>query len=196
MIDIIQVAVSILTLIILALGLFLAIYRFGLNREKHSFLNLNIEANIIKQIKSLLLVSINIQLENKGLTRIMARRYDVIKNNENGFLYKDEIDECKHAGTLKIRSVTDENREIIFDFCSLQPNEFEQINYLDEYQDPKTNFKDVDYWLEPKESSNQQITLWIKPGTYIIKAYFLGKLIKYREDEYWSCTKIVDLKKQ
>jgi hypothetical protein len=196
MVSIVQITIAILTFCILAFGLFFAIYRFGLNRENCTFLNLNIEANVIKHIGDLLLVSINVQLENKGQIRITARRYDDIKNNESDFLYKDDIDECKHAGTLKIRSVTNENSEKIFDWYSLKSSDYEQINYLFDYQDPKIDFKDVDYWLEPNELYTQQITLWIKPGTYFLKAYFLGKLQKYHEDEYWSCTKIVDFKKQ
>jgi hypothetical protein len=36
--------------------------------------------------------------------------------------------------------------------------------------------------------------VWMKPGVYIIKAYFLGKMLKYDEEEYWSCSRLFDLR--
>jgi len=188
-------------------GIFWGIRIFGIKREKFAFLNLTINANILKQANNLLLISIIIHLENRGQTRISARVLKDLKNKREykGFLYFDDWDKCKHAGTLKIRPVPDMNCATIIDWYSLRRMkditivgdnkeikncDLEQLNYLDEYQDPKTNYRDVDFWIEPNETYDLQIIIWLNPGIYALKAYFLGKKIKYKEEEYWSSTKI------
>ncbi len=200
--------IELVTIISLSWGTIYAIRSFGLKREKFSFLTLNLAATVIKQVGDLLLVSVIVHLENKGQTRISARRYENIEVEGGDFLYDDDWDKCKYAGTLKIRGVPDQHKTELFDWYSLQQiNEIselkerkeshrvdlEQINFLYEFKDPDTHYKDVDFWLEPYEIYDLQIMLWLPPGTYAMKAYFLGKLVKYREEEYWSFTKLFDL---
>jgi hypothetical protein len=195
--------------LLLALGLYFALRRFGLRRAARTFLRVKIDATAIKEVGNLLLVSIVVGLENRGQTRISARTRRDIKRRSD-FLYDDRWDRCRHAGTFKIRRVLDKPGQIVFDWYLLPPidkasfpggsgghqeADFEQINYLLEYQDPKTMFRDVDFWLEPNEIYEHQIMVWLPPGTYAMKAYFLGRVIKYREDEYWSCTKLFDFRK-
>lgn len=206
--DLLEIIISVLTVITLAWGLFYAVRSFGLKREKFSFLTMNLDANVLKQVGDLLLVSIIVQLENKGQTRISARRYQDTIKKEGDLLYSEKGEECKYAGTLKIRSVSDEDKTARFDWYSLQPitsvsvikdgkehaGDLEQINYLNEYEDPETRYKDVDFWLEPNETYNCQVMAWLQPGTYAMKAYFFGELAKYREDEYWSTTRLFDLR--
>ena len=155
------------------------------------------------------MVSVIVHLENKGQTRISARRYQDIKSGKSDFLYYDELDQCKHAGTLKIRRVPEKHKSELFDWYSLQPitkvnlleygresreGDLEQINYLNEYQDPEMDFKDVDFWMEPNEKYDLQIMISLQPATYVMKAYFLGDLTKYQDEEYWSYTRLFDLK--
>jgi len=177
---------------------------------RFTFLNLSIDVKIINQIGDLLLVSIVIGLENMGKTRISARRRENLKNKRAAFLYGDydEWDRLKHAGTLKIRRVPDSLNVNIFDWYSLSPitdiqslkdgrqfiSDFEQINYLDEYEDPFSNYQDVIFWIEPKESYYPQVMVCLKPGTYVLKAVFLGKITEPpEEEEYWPCTKMVKI---
>jgi hypothetical protein len=67
-----------------------------------------------------------------------------------------------------------------------QVRDLEQINYLDDYQDPEGGFKEVHFWLEPKESYELLVTVWLPPGTYAAKAVFLGKEQSHANEEYWS----------
>jgi len=197
----VDVIVSILTLLTLAWGLYFAIRRFGLKRERFSFLRLTLDAKVVRDAGDLVLVVITVHIENKGDTRISARRGRI---EEDSYLYNIEPDVCRHAGTLKIRRVSGKTEPLLFDWYSLPTlraktrlvpankvveadSDLEQINYLDEFQDPDTDFRDVDFWLEPRESYDQPVFAWLRPGIYAAKAYFLGPRRKHQEDEYWSC---------
>lgn len=194
--------------IIAAIALVWGFLLFGWKREKYSFLILNLNAKVIKQVDNLLLVSIIVHLENKGQTRITARRRKDVDKEKNDPLYKEDADQCKHAGTLKIRSVPDKSQIELFDWYSLQQiadtsilkdpeskkGDLEQINYLNEFEDPEARYIDVDFWLEPNETYDLQIMVWLQPGTYAMKAYFLGEHVEYREEEYWSATRLFDFK--
>jgi len=196
-----------MTFLTLATGLYYAIRRFGLKRERFSFLNLTLDAKVMHDLGEVKLVSIVISLENKGETRINARR----KRGTKEFLYDDDFDQCMHAGTLKIRPIPIEQEPLIFDWYSLKPmnakisrgdiegvntteESLEQINYLNEFEDPKDNYREVDFWLEPKESYIVGVPIWLRPGMYCAKAIFLGPRKKYQDDEYWSHTTIFHVK--
>jgi hypothetical protein len=190
---------SVLTFLTLALGLYFAIRRFGLKRERFSFLNLTIDTKTIQDVGEVKLVSIVVTLENKGETRVNARR----ERGTDGFLYNDGWDQCMHAGTLKIRPIPVEKEPLLFDWYSLEPmrarisqvkeergciaqENLEQINYLGDFQDPQYNYEEVDFWLEPKESYAICVPVWLRSGIYCVKAFFLGPRKKYQDDEYWS----------
>jgi len=194
-----ELIVSLMTFLTLATGLYYAIRRFGLKRERFSFLNLTVDAKVMHDLGEVKLVSIVISLENKGETRINARR----KRGSKEFLYDDGWDRCMHAGTLKIRPIPVEKEPFLFDWYSLKPmnakvsqeeiegvtiteDNLEQINYLSEFQDPEDNYREVDFWLEPKESYIVEVPIWLRPGIYCAKAFFLGPRRKYQEEEYWS----------
>jgi len=196
----IDLIISILTLITLASGLYFAIRRFGLKRERFTFLRVALEARSVCEADDLVLVAITVRLENKGDTRINTRR----ERRDDGYLYNEAPDTCMHAGTLKIRAVPQESGPVLFDWYSLPPlrmttrlvpadkpvvseADLEQINYLYEYQDPKTDYREVDFWLEPHESFDFVIPAWLRPGIYAAKAFFVGPMAKYGEEEYWSC---------
>jgi len=166
----VDVIVSILTLLTLAWGLYFAIRRFGLKRERFSFLRLTVDAKALKDAGNLVLVVITVHIENKGDARISVPR----GWNEDSYLYNIEPDVCRHAGTLKIRRVLGESEPLLFDWYSLPrlraktrlvpankvmeaDSDLEQINYLDEFQDPDTDFRNVDFWLEPRESYDQPV---------------------------------------
>jgi hypothetical protein len=201
----IKLTISILTLLSLAAGFFFALYRFGIKREKHCFLNITLDKQVICKKNNLLLVSIKIGLANKGETRIFPRtKYQ--KKSE--FLFEDKFDKCMYSGTLKIRRVPINNEQLISNWYSLKPidsinslqdeNEnrsfnLEQINYLDEYLDTRSNFKKLHFWIEPKEEHTFDIPIWLEPGIYAVKAFFLGKRIKYRNEEYWSRTTFINI---
>ena len=189
-------------------GIYIAREKWLVERERFrffTFLKLGLDEDIIQEQDNLSLVAINIHLENTGWKRISARRYKDLKGKETNFLYNDNFDQCKHAGTLKIRKMPDNYKAGLFDWYSLIPinnvdvskdgkqfqSDLEQLNFLEEFEDPLTNYHDVDFWLEPSESYHQQIMIWLPKGVYVVKAYFLGNLIKYEEEEYWSSTKII-----
>jgi len=196
--DILDLIISLLTALTLLSGLIFAIYRFGLKRERFSFLKMDVDTNIITAPGEVQLVSIIIKLENKGATRIDARR----QQRTDGYLYNDGRDQCAHAGTLKIRPVPVVTTPLYFDWYSLKPmssliqrvgmmpseGDLEQINYLDEYEDPEGSFKEVDFCLDPKESCELNVSIWLRPGIYAAKAVFLGPRVKHTEEEYWSRT--------
>jgi hypothetical protein len=201
--------IGFLTLLTLVSGLYFAIRRFGLKRERYSFLKMDVEAKVIEDSGDMVLVSIVIHLENKGETRINARR----ERRPDGYLYNDGWDQCLHAGTLKIRAVPSEHRPLLFDWYSLKPlsatiswassgriavteGDLEQINYLAEYGDPEAQYKEVDFWIEPREVYDLQVAMWLPPGIYRIKALFIGNINKYQEEEYWSCTNMFRLKSE
>ena len=77
--------------------------------------------------------------------------------------------------------------------CAVEES-LDQINYLSEFQDPATNYNEVDFWLEPKESYKFEVPIWLPPGLYWAKAYFLGRREKHREDEYWSHATIFEVR--
>lgn len=198
--------ISILTLVTMASGLYFAIRRFGLKRERFTFLRMAIDAKVVQNSGDLVLVSVVVHLENKGDTRISAR----CQRREDGYLYNDGQDVCLHAGTLKIRQVPPQDKPLLFDWYSLAPisvpsrlvpedklevkeGDLEQINYLGEFQDAETGYKEVGFWLEPHESYDLLVPIWLHPGTYLAKAFFLGPMTKQREEEYWSCTTLFSL---
>ena len=197
------------TFLILAMGLFYAILRFGLKRERFSFLNITIDAKVMHDVGQVKLVSILVSVENRGDTRIKARRPR--KRGAKKFLYEDDWDQCMHAGTLQIRPIPIEKEPLFFEWYSLKPmkakisrgdtgrnntteENLEQINYLYEFEDPKVAYREVDFWLEPKESYIAAVPIWLRPGMYCTKAFFLGPRKKYRNDEYWSHTMIFQVK--
>lgn len=199
--------VSVLTFLTLASGLYFGIRRFGLKRERFCFLNLTVDTKVIKNIGKVKLSSIVVTLENKGETRIDTRR----RRRDDGFLYNDDWDQCMHAGTLKIRPIAAQEEPLLLDWYSLKPmtakvsrvvaegvcaveESLDQINYLSEFQDPATNYNEVDFWLEPKESYKFEVPIWLPPGLYWAKAYFLGRREKHREDEYWSHATIFEVR--
>jgi hypothetical protein len=196
----IDLIVAILTLVTLATGLGWGILRFGLNRESFTFVRMTVEAKPVDDDGELVLVAVTIHLENKGDTRVDARTI----RGESGYLYDVGPDKCLHAGTLKIRAIPREKKPLLFDWYSLSPlhvatrlmpeeqiivaqADLEQVNYLDEFQDPDTDYKEVDFWLEPHESYDLVVPVWLHPGVYMAKAFFLGPMTKHREEEYWSC---------
>jgi hypothetical protein len=196
----VDLIISILTLMTLASGLYFAIRRFGLKRERFTFLRVAVEVRSIYDAGDLVLVAITVHMENKGDTRINARR----ERGKDGYLYNAGPDTCLHAGTLKIRAIPQEKEPLLFDWYSLLPlrvttrlvpedqivvseADLEQINYLDEFQDPETGYREVDFWLEPRESYDLTISVWLRPGIYAAKVFFLGPITKHQEEEYWSC---------
>jgi len=199
----IELTISILDLLILAVGIYFAIRRFGLKRERFTFLRLAIDAKPVYDAGNVVLVALTVHLENKGNTRIDARR----KRGADGYLYNVGPDACLHAGTLKIRAVPEERNPLFFDWYSLPPlrvttrlvpkdlsvvsaAELEHINYLDEFQDPDADYKEVDFWLEPCDSYDLTVSVWFRPGIYAAKAFFLGPIARHGEEEYWSCQTI------
>jgi hypothetical protein len=70
----------------------------------------------------------------------------------------------------------------------------EQINYLDDCEDPEVQFQEADFWLEPNEVYHQQVMAWLPSGTYAVKACFLGKMTQHGNEDYWSCNKLFNLK--
>lgn len=188
-----------------------ALHRFVLTRAGQSFLQVNVEAEVIESTANLVLVAVYVTLENKGETRINARKGD------RAYLYDDEWDRCKHAGTLKIRPIPQANKELSFDWYSLDPmpcalrrstlkdapgdvkereGDLEQINYLGDSQDSEVDFDQVDFWIEPHETYTLAVPVWLQPGLYAIKAYFLGKELWHGEEEYWCCTRFRQLTAQ
>jgi hypothetical protein len=194
------VIVQFLTFLTLLGGLFVAIRKFGLSREYRAFVHMSVTSRTIRSDDRNALVAITVRIENKGDGRLNARR----TRRADGYLYNDGDDQCVHAGTLKVRAVPQEQRPLLFDWYSLLPlrmttrltpadkpieaeNDLEQINYLDEFQDPTTDYRESDFWLEPREAYDFAVPVWLPPGIYAAKAFFLGSLSKQREDEYWSC---------
>jgi hypothetical protein len=206
--EILSIAVAILTLLTLGSGLYFAVVRFGLKRERATFLRINIDTVIVSHAKAVALVQLVVRLENKGDTRINARRLEDLDAPAK-FLYDDTWDQCEHAGTLKVRAVPARESTWILDWYALSAmsatverctvadtphhvaprvGDLEQINYLSEYQDPAVNYRNVDFWLEPHESYDQTVPLWLLPGEYAAKAYFLGRRAEHGEEEFWTCT--------
>jgi hypothetical protein len=208
--DGLTIAVSVLTLLTLAFGLYLAVVRFGLKRERATFLRVSIHTSIVARNSSLALVNVVVCLENKGDTRINARTHQDLEK-PGDFLYDDEWDQCEHAGTLKLRPIPLRDAPWVFDWYALakapvtierctiadqphqvkcRPGDLEQINYLSEYQDYMVGFKDVDFWLEPRETYELSVPVWLVPGPYAAKACFLGQRTEHREEEFWTSTHV------
>jgi len=190
------------------IGLFwaahIAYQRWIVDAERTALL-LDINSKVIKKIDNLLLLAVNVKLENRGVKRISARQY---KDKNSDYLYISEqgVDQCRYAGTLKIRSVPSTYNDVnFFDWYSLDHitnkrivkdlreylDDFEQINYLDEFgiSSQEGGDRDVNFFIEANEPYNQQVVVLLPPGLYAIKAFFLGKLT----EEYWSCTKIINI---
>jgi hypothetical protein len=184
-----------------------AMWRFGINRGRFTFLDLDLSASALCANGDLLLVQVTVRLQNRGQTKIQARTREQLTGDKT-FVHGEEADACKHAGTLKIRRVLESVTPTVFDWYSLSKisgvtilkdgnsaeSDLEQLNYLNEYEDPEQSYNDVHYWLEPRESDNCRVVLWVPAGLYAIKAYFFGKRIDYKEQEYWSCTRVFNLR--
>lgn len=200
--------VAVLTLLTLGSGLYFGVRRFGLQRESATFLRVLVAAKEVTKSGELVLTSLTIRLDNLGQTRIDARTK---QRKENGFHYDDGWDRFQHAGTLKIRRIARAQEPLLFDWYALPPTpiattlsadaasygevvrqerDLEQINYLDDYQDPAEKFAEVHFWLEPKESYELLVSVWLPAGIYEAKAVFLGKEAGHENEEYWShvCT--------
>jgi hypothetical protein len=207
------ITISLVTLLATASTLYLAIVRFGLKRERATFLRITVDAAVTAHSGVMALVSVVVRLENKGDTRINARTQKSLKHAAP-FLYDDNWDQCEHAGTLKVRSIPTRQAAWTFDWyalpalagtlerCTVQDRphqvaprlgDFEQINYLGEYQDPAGNYQNVDFWLEPHETYDLVVPLWLPPGAYAIKAFFFGQRVEHGEEELWSCTNLLNI---
>ena len=191
--EVVEVFVGIATFFTVLYGLYTAFKKFKWSREECTFLRIELDAKVIRKVGDLVLATITIRLENKGQTRISARKTEHLP-------YDDGFDVCRFPGTLKIRPFPAQDSVNAFDWYSLKPaqpadDDFEQINYLDEFQGPRSKFKESDFWLEPNECSESQVPVWLKPGGYAIKAFFLGKETEPSEEEYWSVTKFLYLDK-
>ena len=182
-----------------------ALNRFGITRASRTFLEMSVGAIVVGGDEENALVEVVVRLKNIGASRIDARR----GSQPGAFLYDDGWDKCEHAGTLKVRAVPTRSSPLVFDWYGLQPltatlmltahtatsasgvapsGALEQINYLADFQDPIGGFADVDFWLEPNETYELKVPLWLPPGHYAMKAYFLGKERGRGEEEYWSHT--------
>jgi hypothetical protein len=204
----VDILLKALTLLTVAITAYLAVRRFGLQRESATFLRVLVNAKEVVSSNELNLIAVTVKLDNLGQTRIDAR---TAPRDSNGLLYNDGWDRFHHAGTLQIRPIAIATEPLVFDWYSLpimpiktmlssdaesyghvvQGNgNLEQINYLDDYQGPEGNFAEVDFWLEPKESYELLVDLWLPVGTYAAKAVFLGKKSSRKDEEYWShvCT--------
>jgi hypothetical protein len=178
-----------------------AIWKFGLFRERSSFLRIGVTTTTITHSGPLALVLATVRLENLSNIRIDARSSG---RSEHGFLYDDGWDKCAHAGTLKLRRIPGSKRLQHFSWYSLKPivlpysldipqtpgtepqHDLEQINYLDEYQDPQGDYHEVHFWLEPKEAYDLGVFFWLPPGSYAAKVFFLGRQTKHADEEYWT----------
>jgi hypothetical protein len=182
---------------------FWGIWRFVIFRERYSFLHVAVSATTISHSGLLALVLVVVRIENRGNIRINAR---TTGRSAKGFLYDDGWDQCEHAGTLKIRRIPESKRLQHFNWYSLTPIllpysleipetpdgkpqcDLEQINFLDEYQDPELEYRETHFWLEPKESYELSVSLWLPSGSYAAKAFFLGRERTHKEEEYWTHT--------
>lgn len=174
-------------------------------------LSLYINSKVITKIDNSVLLAVNVKLNNRGVKRIYARQYrDVDRNSNYLFSSEEGVDLCKYAGTLKIRRVPIIYNDVkLIDWYSLEPitdqlivkdwkaykGNFEQINYLDEFGIPSLEGgdRDVNFFIEANEPYNQQVVVLLPPGLYAIKAYFLGRYRAKYYEEYWSCTKIINI---
>ena len=194
--------VDVLTFVTVLITAGLAIRRFGLHREAATFLRVAVSARRVAVRGDQTLMSVLINLKNLGQTRIDARR---VPQAESPYLYEDRYEHFSHAGTLQVRPIPDAKEPTHLDWYVLprlpitaflspeaagqvlrQPGDLEQVNYLDDYQDQRDNFRSTDFWLEPSESYELTVMMWLPPGIYAAKAVFLGTVCKPREDEYWS----------
>lgn len=203
-IRLLDITVKILTFFVLFVTAVLAVRRFGLQRETATFLRVTVSAEDLVVSRDLVLVALTVRLDNLGQTKIDARR---TPRDANGFLYDDGWDRLRHAGTLQVRSIPKADHPLLFDWYTLSPlsldtslssdsaafgdivhrvRELEQINYLDDYQDPEGSFAEAHFWLEPRESYELFVPLWLPHGTYAAKAVFLGKDRSHSNEEYWS----------
>lgn len=185
-----ELILKVLTFLTVAITAGFTIRRFGLHRESATFLRVLVEPKEVVRIGDLVLTTITIKLDNLGQTRIDART----KPRAKGLLYDDGWDRCQHAGTLKVRPISAAKEPLVVDWYSLPTtkmattttSDLEQINYLDEYQDPDAAFAETHFWLEPKESYDLRVMVWLPVGTYAAKAVFLGKDVSHKNEEYWS----------
>ena len=168
----IEIILKILTFSTLAVTVILAVRRFGLQRESATFLRVLVTTKEISKSGALVMTSVSVKLDNLGQTRIDAR---TIPRDSKGFLYDDGWDQLQHAGTLKIRPIAHAKEPLFFDWYSLQPmsiastisgdaasygevtrrvRELEQINYLDDYQDPEKQFAECISGWSQKNHTN------------------------------------------
>jgi hypothetical protein len=189
--EVVEIIVGAATVLTLLYGLYTAYRKFGWSREDRTFLRIELDARVIRKAAALVLVAVTIRLENKGQTRLSARKTQDLP-------YKDDFDTCDFPGTLKVRPFPDRDLIRVVDWYDLEPMQgmeeaLERLNYLDEFQDPSSDFEESDFWLEPNETSESQIAIWLPPGCYALKAFFLGSETEPNEEEYWSVTKYVVL---
>jgi hypothetical protein len=210
---------QVLAVVVVISGGFFAYRRFV--SQRLTAVRMTLDAKTVSEANGLALVAITVHLENKGDSRIRARRHD---GDSKQYLYNDRdkckveatckdtnYDQCEHAGTLKVRAIAlPRSGPMHFDWYalktlsaevmkadgSMESKDLEQINYLSEYQDPEKKYEDVDCWLERREAYDFTSTVWLRPGTYMAKAFFLGSERRYQEEEYWSCHTVFRVKEE
>lgn len=186
-------------------------YKRLIHDAQRTALFIDIDSNVITEIDDLTLIAFNIKLYNKGVKRIYARMYrDVEKDRKYLFAAEEGVDICMYAGTLKIRKVPSIYNDVkLTDWYSLEPitdqlivkdlkaylGDFEQINYLDDFGIPtlEGGDRDVNFFVEANEEYSQQVVVMLPPGLYGVKAFFLGRYQAKYYDEYWSCTKMINI---
>jgi hypothetical protein len=128
------------------------------------------------------LLFIAICLTNKGKVKIQAKTA-----RDNGYAFNDGVEQLRHSFSLQLRH---------FNAVGAPPGHIDwyespalapvpgppEINILYEYEDPRKG-NQIDFWMEPGESSHFGVPVVVPPGLYLAKITFVGA---GGDENYWS----------
>ncbi len=157
------------------------ILRLVRERKWDSALAIDIKSSFVPDKR--LLTFIEVRLRNKGKVQLRAKVY----RSEEGLAFGDGVENLKHSCSLRVKKLisplaSGDSWIDWFDNKNFDSPQLDEINLLNEYEDPKQNNR-TDFWMEPGEVYKLGVPLTLNPGIYLAKVTFVGNR---SDSEFWS----------
>lgn len=152
-----------------------ALYKFVLQRDFETNLDLDISTECFSGNKGNMMIFINTTLKNTGKTYIAAKPK---KYKDNSYLpvYQDKLDVIHHGCDLQIKCLNTGIKAVYDWYNPLNFTQVENlpdhINLLAEYE--ISNQGQIDFWMGPGETFYLGTAVTLPPGHYLAKVVFVG----------------------
>ena len=151
------------------------LFRFVKERTNQAALKIAV-AQRSTPFKDKHLVAIEVSLENKGKTRIVAK----IKRSKDGLAFDDTVEKLRHCCELQIKKFREDQPPPVghvdwFETGIVEyiPGLNAEINMLTEYENPEKR-NEVDFYMEPGEAYHLEAPVVLPAGIYLAKVSFVA----------------------